>query len=38
MKKKTNKRVNELFNFISHLEQCTKKAFDKYCKKKEIRL
>lgn len=38
MKKKIIKKVNELFNFISHLDQCTPQAFDKLCKKKEIKL
>ena len=38
MKNKTIKKVNELFNFISHIDQCTKKEFDKYMKRKEIRL
>jgi hypothetical protein len=37
MKKKTIKKVNELMNFISHIEQCTPEAFDKYCKKKEVK-
>ena len=35
---KTIKKVEHLMNFISHINQCTPKAFDKYCKKKEIRL
>lgn len=36
MKNKTIKKVNELWNFITHIDQCTPKAFDKYCKKKEL--
>jgi hypothetical protein len=36
MKKKTIKKVEHLMNFISHIDQCTKKEFDKLCKKKEI--
>ena len=33
---KTIKKVNELWNFITHIDQCTKKEFDKLCKKKEL--
>ena len=36
--KKIIKKVNELFNFMSHLDQCSKKQFDRYCKRKEIKL
>ena len=32
------KKVNKLMNFITHIDQCTPEAFNKYCKKKEIRL
>lgn len=38
MKKKTIKKVNELWNFITHIDQCTPEAFDKYCKKKEMKI
>jgi hypothetical protein len=31
------RKANKLWHFISHLEQCTKKEFDKYCKKKEVK-
>lgn len=37
-KKREILKVNHLMRFIKHLDQCTPKAFDKYCKKKEIRL
>ena len=37
MKKKTIKKVNELWNFITHIEQCTPEAFEKLCNKKEIK-
>ena len=38
MKKKTIKKVNELYNFITHIDQCTPEAFDKLCKKKEMKI
>lgn len=27
----------KLWNFITHLKQCTKGQFDKYCKEKEVK-
>ena len=27
----------KLWNFITHLKQCTKSSFDKYCKEKEVK-
>ena len=36
--KNKNKRDNKLWNFITHIDQCTPEAFDKYCKNKEVRL
>lgn len=38
MKKKTIKKVNELWNFITHIDQCTPEAFDKYMKRKEFKI
>ena len=32
------RKVNHLMRFIGTLNRTSKKAFDKYCKKKEIRL
>lgn len=31
-------KVNKLWNFITHIDQCTKKEFDKYMKKKEVKM
>ena len=35
-KLKEIRKVNSIMRFIKHIDQCTPKAFDKYCKKKEI--
>lgn len=37
MKKSLKIKVNKLWLFIKNIDKCSKKRFDKFCEKKEVK-